>query len=428
MDKDLKKIYQKDHADLKIKMLNWANRFNIFILLDNNGYDFEEPAFECLLAAGCMRSFSFPDKNAFASFQSFFDASPSWLFGHLGYNAAGNAYSNDPVRDIDFGRGFFFEPEIIIRLSEKGLEVVKSDMDPAEILLQIREATSPSNPGMQVPDIRPLITKEEYLQEIQKLQAHIKRGDCYEINFCQRFYCHHAALDPVAVYKRLAALSPAPFSSFYRLHEKYCLCASPERFLKKSGSRLISQPIKGTSRRDPLSREKDESNRNMLAESAKDRAENVMITDLVRNDLSRVCEKNSVHVKELFGIYSFPQVHHMISTIEGKLAADKNFTQAIEACYPPGSMTGAPKKRVTELIEDAEKYDRGLFSGSLGYISPEGDLDLNVVIRSIFYDAGKKHLSYFAGSGITFYSNPEDEYDECLAKAEAMIRVLKVEG
>ncbi len=205
------------------------------------------------------------------------------------------------------------------------------------------------------------------------------------------------------------------------------MCASPERFLEKRGNLLVSQPIKGTSRRDRLNSEKDESNRNTLAGSPKDRTENVMITDLVRNDLSRVCEKNSVLVKELFGIYSFPQVHHMISTIEGKLAADKNFTQAIEACYPPGSMTGAPKKRVTELIEDAEKYNRGLFSGSLGYITPEGDLDLNVVIRSIFYDAEKNHLSFFAGSGITFYSNAEDEYDECMAKAEAIMRVLKVE-
>ena len=427
MDKEFKKIYTEDHADLKIKMLNWANRFNIFILLDNNGYDFEEPAFDCMLAAGCTRSFSFTDKNAFASFQSFFDASPSWLFGHLGYNAAGNAYTKTPVPDIDFGRGFFFEPEIIIRLSATGLEVVKYKTDPNEIIQQIQEAHSSVNTGMQVPDIRPLITKEEYLEEIKKLQAHIKRGDCYEINFCQQFYSREAELEPIAVYKSLTAISPAPFSAFYRLNEKYCMCASPERFLEKRGNLLVSQPIKGTSRRDRLNSEKDESNRNTLAGSPKDRTENVMITDLVRNDLSRVCEKNSVLVKELFGIYSFPQVHHMISTIEGKLAADKNFTQAIEACYPPGSMTGAPKKRVTELIEDAEKYDRGLFSGSLGYITPEGDLDLNVVIRSIFYDAEKNHLSFFAGSGITFYSNAEDEYDECMAKAEAIMRVLKVE-
>ena len=428
MNEDLKKIYHRDLAGLKIKMLNWANRFNIFILLDNNGYDFEEPAFECLLAAGCTRSFSFPEKNAFASFQSFFAGSPSWLFGHLGYNAAGNAYIKTPKADIDFGRGFFFQPEIIIRLSVKGMEVIQSSSDPGYIIQQIFETPAPEIKSMKAPAICPLITKEKYLEEIKKLQAHIKRGDCYEINFCQQFYSQDADIDPVSIYQKLSALSPAPFSAFYRLNEKYCLCAGPERFLKKKGNRLISQPIKGTSRRDLLHADKDESNKTTLADSKKDRAENVMITDLVRNDLSRVCEKNSVHVMELFGIYSFPQVHHMISTVEGTLAPDKSFTQAIEACYPPGSMTGAPKKRVMELIESSEKYDRGLFSGSLGYITPAGDMDLNVVIRSIFYDSEKHRLSFFAGSGITFYSNAEDEYDECMAKAEAMMRVLKVEG
>lgn len=409
-------------------MLNWANRFNIFCLLDNNGYGTGDAGFECLLGAGCLRSFSFPEKNAFADFGAFCDISPSWLFGHLGYNAGGNAYSAPQQNDIDFGRGFFFEPQVVLRLSKEGIEILKADRGHGKILNEVYASSSQAHEQIKVKEIRPLLSKEEYLEEIKKLQAHIRRGDCYEINFCQQFSAEAHIPDPAALYQKLCAVSPAPFSAFYKLNDKFCLCSSPERFLKKKGTQLISQPIKGTSRRDLSDPLKDIENKMFLAASAKDRSENVMITDLVRNDLSRVCSKGSVQVTELFGIYSFPQVHHMISKIEGKLAKDKKFTEAIEACFPPGSMTGAPKKRVMELTEAAEKYDRGLFSGSIGYIDPSGDFDLNVVIRSIFIDREKELLSFYAGSGITFYSNAEDEYDECMAKAEGMIKVLEVES
>ena len=201
------------------------------------------------------------------------------------------------------------------------------------------------------------------------------------------------------------------------------MCASPERFLQKRGMQLISQPIKGTSKRD-MDPVKDTTNKNHLTSSTKEKSENVMVVDLVRNDMSMVCEKGSVKVKELFGVYSFPQVHQMISTVEGTLSSGLKFTDAIEACFPMGSMTGAPKKRVMELIEDYEFSERGLFSGSIGYITPEGDFDFNVVIRSIFYNKNRKEVSFFAGSGITFYSNAEEEYEECLLKAKALVEVL----
>jgi para-aminobenzoate synthetase component I len=187
---------------------------------------------------------------------------------------------------------------------------------------------------------------------------------------------------------------------------------------------LISQPIKGTSKRDDDIIQ-DDANKKHLIESNKEKSENVMVVDLVRNDMSMVCEKGSVKVKELFGIYSFPQVHQMISTIEGILSPDKTFTEVIEACFPMGSMTGAPKKSVMELIEKYEEIQRGLFSGSIGYITPDGDFDFNVVIRSIFYNETKKQISFFAGSGITYYSKAEEEYEECLAKAAAMVNVLQ---
>jgi len=188
---------------------------------------------------------------------------------------------------------------------------------------------------------------------------------------------------------------------------------------------LISQPIKGTSKRYPQNEMKDRDAFNYLNESQKEKSENVMIVDLVRNDLSRICRAGSVKVKELFGIYAFPQVYQMISTIQGDMNPSFQFTDALRASFPMGSMTGAPKKRVMELIDEVEWYSRGLFSGSIGYITPGADFDFNVIIRSIFYNETQKLVSYAAGGGITFYSRAEDEYEECLLKAAAMRQVLE---
>jgi para-aminobenzoate synthetase component I len=413
---------EQNFIDLKMKMLDWANQFNIFCLLDNNKYNFEEPSFECLLGVGCKRSFSFSNRNNFAALQSFFDKNPTWLFGHVGYDAAGNAYHKKV--ETDFGDGFFFEPEIILKLTNNKIEIIKTDIDAKNIITEIHAVKILTTEKKYSFDIISSLSKEKYLEKIRLLQQHIKRGDCYEINFCQQFFAENATIHPIETYKKLIHISPAPFGSFYKLNENYCLCASPERFLQKKGNRLVSQPIKGTSRRD-VDNMKDAANKKHLVESSKEKSENVMVVDLVRNDMSMVCEKGSVKVKELFGIYSFPQVHQMISTIEGTLSADKTFTQAIEACFPMGSMTGAPKKSVMQLIEKYEGAQRGLFSGSIGYITPDSDFDFNVIIRSIFYNETKKQLSFFAGSGITFYSKAEEEYEECLAKASAIVEVLK---
>lgn len=413
---------EQSFIDLKMKMLNWANQFNIFCLLDNNAYNFETPAFECLLGVGCKRSFTFTGENDFATLQAFYDEKPTWLFGHLGYNAGNNAYAQH--EENDFADGFFFEPEIVLKLSNNTIEIVKSNIDAASIIAEIN-AIEILEVEKHLPiNIVSSLSKEKYIEKIKLLQQHIQRGDCYEINFCQQFFAEDASIHPIETYKKLTQLSPAPFGSFYKRNNNYCLCASPERFLQKKGSKLISQPIKGTSRRD-ADLEKDAANKKYLIESSKEKSENVMVVDLVRNDMSMVCEKGSVKVKELFGIYSFPQVHQMISTIEGTLSSNKTFTQAIEACFPMGSMTGAPKKKVMQLIEKFEDTQRGLFSGSIGYVTPNADFDFNVVIRSIFYNETKKHISFFAGSGITFYSKAEEEYEECLAKAAAIVQVLK---
>lgn len=408
-------------------MLNWANRFSIFCLLDNNHYRFETPAFECLLAVGAKRSIELQEANAFKSLQSFFEEKPSWLFGHLGYDLKNEIEQliSTKKAPIDFGNGFFFEPQCLLQLNEAAVNIYADGEEQKifDLICSLEEQEVQED--VEKIQVQKVLDKESYIEIVEKLLAHIKRGDCYEINFCQPFFANDVHINPVSIYKRLVHQSPVPFAALYKLNNRYCICASPERYLKKTGQELISQPIKGTSQRNHFNTQQDLANANYLKQSQKEKSENVMVVDLVRNDLSQVCEKGSVHVKELFGIYSFPQVHQMISTVAGKLKTNLPFTAAIKASFPMGSMTGAPKKRVMELIEQYEPVGRGLFSGSIGYINPKADFDFNVVIRSIFYNAEEKLLSFSAGSGITFYSEPEKEYEECLLKAGAIISVLE---
>ena len=221
------------------------------------------------------------------------------------------------------------------------------------------------------------------------------------------------------------SISPNPFSALYRLNDKYCICASPERYFKKSGNKIFSQPIKGTAKRNLANPELDEFSKQRLQNSEKEKSENVMVVDLVRNDLSRVCKSGTVKVDELFGIYSFPQVHQMISTISGDLEDGIDWVDVVKATFPMGSMTGAPKRSVLEIIERYESTKRGLFSGAIGYVTPQGDADFNVVIRIILYNQSTQYLSFQVGSAITFYSNAIEEYEECLLKANAMQQVLQ---
>lgn len=407
-------------------MLNWAYRFNIFCFLDNHRYAEEQHQVECLLGAGAHRQIS-PSSSPLEQLEKLQAESGDWLFGHLAYDLKNSIepLQSDHTDTIGFPDLYFFVPEIVVRLEQQQLLIGTLE---AGIATQLFEAilSAPDQPAKAYPDpqIESRFTEREYLQVLHKLKEHIVRGDCYEINFCQEFFAENCQIDPLSVYRLLSARSPNPFSCFYRLNDKYLLCASPERFLQKQADLLCSQPIKGTSPRDLQDPQNDEARKQALQQSRKDRTENVMVVDLVRNDLSRVCIEGSVQVEELFGIYSFPQVHQMISTIKGKLRPTTGIAAILRACFPMGSMTGAPKRRVMELIEEHERSRRGLFSGAVGYIQPNGDFDFNVVIRSILYNETKQYLSFQAGSAITFQSDPEAEYAECLLKAAAIKKVL----
>lgn len=405
-------------------MLDWSNQFNICCLLDNHQYLSRYNSVECLLAVEAVTVLD-ATAEALTQVKIFQEKINDWIFGHVSYdfkNQLEPLSSNHPDH-IGFPEIFFFQPETVIQLSQKEVEISTLSGNPEAIysaILQWQSAITPSSPII----VQPKISKEEYLSIIQQLKKHIQYGDCYEINFCQEFFSDNTSIDPVTTYQQLTQLSPSPFACYYKLHNKYLMCASPERYIKKTGSHLIAQPIKGTVRRDLINNATDELLQLQLKESAKETSEHVMIVDLMRNDFSKICIEGSVCVEELFGIYSFPQVFQMISTIAGELKKEISFTEVLKATFPMGSMTGAPKRKVMELIEEYEKTRRGLYSGCVGYISPNKDFDFNVVIRSILYNASNQYVSYQVGSAITFNSNAEKEYEECLLKAEAIRKVL----
>lgn len=416
-----------NHKEFKIKMLNWANQFSIFCLLDNHRYNFEQPAFECLLGAGKKTDIAASAGNAFPLLKDYCSTKKCFLFGHFGYDLKNETeqLNSNNYNGINFPDLYFFEPEIVLELSLDKV-IIHADSNPDEIFLAVTASSAAIGKLMSgQTEIQSRFKKEEYIEAVEKLQAHILRGDCYEINFCQEFYAEKIFIDPVMVYLRLSQTSPNPFAAFYKLKDQYCICASPERYLKKKGNRLISQPIKGTSPRNPEDSNMDDANRQGLLDSEKERSENTMVVDLVRNDLSRICKKGSVKVTELHGIYSFPQVHQMISTVEGSVDPGTHWVDIVKSTFPMGSMTGAPKKRVMELIEKYEKTRRGLFSGAVGYVRPDGDFDFNVVIRSLLYNEPARYLSYQAGSAITFKSNAAEEYTECLLKVEAIKKLFQ---
>ena len=267
-------------------------------------------------------------------------------------------------------------------------------------------------------------SKDSYFKKLDKILQHIQRGDIYEANFCQEFYSENVQIDSIKTYLHLNEISKPPFATYLKFDNFYAMSASPERYIQKNGTKVISQPIKGTAKRD-ANPDEDDLLKEQLKNDPKERSENIMITDLVRNDLSRIAEKGSVQVDELCKVYSFKQVHQMISTISCEVAEEISPVKIIKETFPMGSMTGAPKISAMKIIEEQEDAKRGLYSGAIGYFTPEGNFDFNVIIRSILYNSDNKYVSYSVGGAITAKSIPENEYEECLLKAKAMREVLE---
>ncbi|HMI05459.1 MAG TPA: anthranilate synthase component I family protein [Pedobacter sp.] len=412
----------RDLHSFKQQALHWAATFDACCCFDSNNYPDRYGRFDFLIAAGIDDGMECKSSgNAFESLKSFYNDKKNWMFGLMGYDLKNEVEQlhSDNSDNLGFPEMFFFVPKYL--LSVKGDEATLIIGEPYILdAIQKQKVRYGENSPL---NIQSRIPKGTYIKTVEELQQHILRGDIYEVNFCQEFFAKNAQIDPLFVLKKLNEISPTPFSGFFKIRDQYILSASPERFLCKRHSQLISQPIKGTAKRG-LDPQEDELIKAGLKQDTKEQAENVMIVDLVRNDLTRSAIKGSVKVEELFGIYGFPQVYQMISTISAELRPEVHFIDAIRNAFPMGSMTGAPKIKAMELIEQFEFSKRGAYSGAFGYISPEGDFDFNVIIRSILYQANTQYVSFQVGGAITYAANAAAEYEECMLKASAMIKAL----
>jgi para-aminobenzoate synthetase component 1 len=273
--------------------------------------------------------------------------------------------------------------------------------------------------------IQARLSKKEYCDRVNAIKEHIHKGDVYEVNYCMEFFAEEAELNPYSFFATYNSLVEAPMTAFVKWNDLFVISCSPERFLKRDKNRLIAQPIKGTRSRGKTVSE-DEMLKHELKNDIKERSENIMIVDLTRNDLSRIAKRGSVQVDELCEVHSFKNVHQSISTVSCSIDETTGFDEILKATFPMGSMTGAPKIRAMQLIEEYENVKRNLYSGSIGYLNQNGDFDLNVVIRTVFYDRSKKYLSFMVGGAITALSDTEKEYEECMIKANAILKALGV--
>ena len=355
---------------------------------------------------------------------------PAWSFFCLSYDlnrdVAGTTQHAEHD-ELNWPLMCLVEPEHVVTLSRIGqLEIISPDAK--KIFADIQSGNpvgAYQTPKLSMGYTRNSMTSSEHYEKVEAIREEIAKGNMYEMNLCMETAVHHIDIsDPFAFHRELLAISPTPFSSYVQLDGMHLMCASPERYIRKSDNRLHCQPIKGTSARH-LDAKEDGKSREYLRHSIKERAEHVMIVDLVRNDLGRVGVTGSVTVDELCGIYGYRQVYQMVSTISCEPQRDVDIVDIVKNTFPMGSMTGAPKQIVMEYIGQLETAARGWFSGSVGYIKPDGDFDSNVVIRSILYDENLHTAKYSVGGAITYDSDPQAEYQECLLKSSAIRQLFQ---
>ena len=420
----------KNPTAFKKQLLNWSKQFREAIFLDSNNYEQKYTSFDTILAVDAFTSIKTDEINAFEDLKQYQQTTKDWLFGYLSYDLKNDTeeLKSTNFDGLNFPELFFFQPKKLFLLKGDQLEIKYLNMCDDELEEDLEEIYQIADFSSQNSDeslqIQQRISEEKYLEKVSNMLEHIHRGDIYEANFCMEFYAENAKINPVEIYQKLNEISEPPFAVFFKNHKQFLLSASPERYLRKENDKIISQPIKGTAKRHEDLAE-DEKIKQELILNEKERSENIMIVDLVRNDLSRTASKGSVEVEELCGAYSFKQVHHLISTVISKVEPDKSPVEIIKTTFPMGSMTGAPKISAMQIIEDLEETKRGLYSGAIGYFTPENDFDFNVIIRSILYNEENNYVSFSVGSAITSQSIPEKEYEECLLKAKAMRQVLE---
>lgn len=370
-----------------------------------------------LIGLGVLRELVIESTDGWAEVDAAF-CDNDWWFASLSYDLK-NRFERLNTR-LGKADGFplarFVCPEVVLELTPRGLRFLKGKQEEVSEHASLPHSLLPIH-------LDPVMPREHYLKALDNVMYHLHRGDIYEVNYCQEWRADAYLDNPFIRFIALNARTRAPHAAYVQYGECYILCGSPERFIRKQNDRIVSQPIKGTIRRGANSVE-DAALKERLMNSAKDKAENVMIVDLVRNDLARIAQKASVVVDELHGVHTFQTVHHLVSTISAKLSNEETFSNILRATFPMGSMTGAPKVRAMQIADALEASARGMYSGSVGYKEPNGNFDFNVVIRAIIADLNRREVSCKVGGAITVQSDPAKEYEECLLKAEAVMKAL----
>ncbi len=423
------KHYIANPKKIKAQLLRWSQQFEAVVWLNSNTHKDKYSSYDAILAVDVFTAIKTDYYDAFNNLKDYQSITKDWIFGYLTYDLKND---NETLKStnfdgLEFPDLYFFQPKKIFLFKGNTLEIqylnsVNHEIE-TDLKLILENSTKQSKKVLNQIKIKLRLQKGDYINKVKHMLSHIQRGDIYEANFCQEFYAENSTIHPLETFNTLNKISKPPFATFLKIEDKFLLSASPERYLKKQGQHVISQPIKGTAKRSNTKIEDLKLAQN-LSKDEKERSENIMIVDLVRNDLSHTATKGSVKVEELCKVYSFLQVHQMISTVTSKVAKDTNPVNIIKTTFPMGSMSGAPKISALKIIEDLEETKRGLYSGAVGYFKPNGDFDFNVIIRSILYNATKKYISYSVGSAITAKSDPLKEYEECLIKAKAMRQVL----
>jgi para-aminobenzoate synthetase component 1 len=383
-----------------------------------------------LLGFGLESSIRISDAHCLDRLQDFINENESkYIFGALNYNLKNEIYNLESSKEdrINFPTILFWVPKYVVKIQQEHFDFVQGEKNEESFafLNYFLEEETDLNFHHYNDRIKPRLKKSDYLEKIKKIKSYLQRGDVYEVNFCQEFFADNIEIPfELDLYFKLNQIAKAPFSSYLKFDEFTVFCNSPERFIEFKNGTLTTQPMKGTAARNE-NEKMDQFNKKDLENNPKERSENIMIVDLVRNDLSKIAKKNSVTVNELCEIQSFPTVHQMISSVSCTPKDKTSFTDIIRATFPMGSMTGAPKISALKIIDELEDFNRGLYSGSIGYIDPKGDFDFNVMIRSLIYNSRKKYLSCGVGSAITILSDEEKEFEECQMKVDKILSVLR---
>ncbi len=393
------------------KALSWVQHFPFACYLNGHSYVLPYGPFPEVLAVG----------NKPVLEEEIFKT-PERCFGFFGYDHSFSQQGKNKNEAIQTGfpKAAFFEAACQIQFFEKEI-VIRASL-PDDVWNEIQTTPAFLDESLISSPFKAETSKDEYLQKVEKIKELIREGWIYELNYCQYFE-KEKAISGLSAYLKLEENMPMPFSGWMKFPGFEIASASPERFLKHQNGKLISQPIKGTIKRGK-NEEEDAQLKFQLLHSEKERAENLMIVDLVRNDLASVSKIGSTGVDELFGIYAYPSVFQMISTVSSHLEKEKSLLDSIAACFPMGSMTGAPKKEVMRRIEELETRKRGPFSGCLGYVDPDGNFDFNVLIRSLFVDYQQNKTFFGVGSAITIDAQAAHEWEECQVKASKILSIF----